>query len=108
MVMRTLFVWLIFLCSTASAAELRLAGIMHGASRTAIVNDQVVAVGDEIEGYRVVEIGDDRVVFENKAGRVTQYLQEQADHKAPAARPVQAAVTVPVAAPKAPANPLTP
>ena len=41
--------------------SLRLSGIMNGEEPTAIINDQILAVGDSVEGVRIIEIGSDFV-----------------------------------------------
>jgi hypothetical protein len=47
----------------------RLSGIGRGAARRAIVNGQVLKMGDGIEGYRVVAIEADFIVLEDDAGK---------------------------------------
>lgn len=61
----------------------KLSGIMQGETPTAIINDQILAVGEETDGCRVVEIGADFVVCEAKKGTVRLMLaQAQDDLKA--------------------------
>ena len=54
------FIFIFVLHSSACAQEVpKLSGIMQGEAPTAILNDQILAVGDETGGFRVVEIGSD-------------------------------------------------
>jgi hypothetical protein len=57
--------------------NLQLSGIMQGSRPTAIVNDTIVAAGDFIEGYLVVEVGPDYVVFQNDQEKVVRRLKEE-------------------------------
>jgi hypothetical protein len=74
--------------AAAGADDLQLVGIMAGSRPTAIVNDQVVAVGDSVGSQRVVEIGTDHVVFEGPRGRLTKHLKELETKETPKAAPV--------------------
>jgi|CXWL01.1.fsa_nt_gi hypothetical protein len=65
------------LCPSVFADDaLKLSGIMNGVRPTAIVNDQIVAVGDSIDGFQVFEIGADYVVCQNKKGNVELRLKQ--------------------------------
>lgn len=53
--------------SQASARKppgIRLAGIIEGEQMRAIINDQLLGIGDVIHGYRLVEISGRRVLLE--------------------------------------------
>src|ERR1041385_1296797 len=79
-------------CALAAAETLNVSGIIQGSQPTAIVNDKVVAVGEEIEGYRVVVIGQNSVTFENNQGKKTLYLKEEEKKTNPAAPKPQPAL----------------
>lgn len=50
--------------SAAGTRGLALSGILWDPTKPmAILNDQMVSVGDEVEGYQVLEIGTDRVLI---------------------------------------------
>ncbi len=84
-------------CAAVMAQEgLQLSGIVEGARRGAIVNDQIVTVGDSVGEYRVVEIGADHAVFENTKGKRTIRLKEL---DAKQTKPLRAGATPPVKPP---------
>ncbi|MCX8011536.1 MAG: general secretion pathway protein GspB, partial [Desulfobacterota bacterium] len=57
--------------------RLKLTGINYSAnSRTAIINRHIVAEGDLIAGWKVVEIRKDRVILELKNKRSSLYLNQ--------------------------------
>jgi hypothetical protein len=96
-------------CLSASAGDLNLSGIFQGNQPTAFVNDQVVAVGDRIDGNRVVEIGNDYVVFENDKRRFVVHLKEaKAVSIKPAVRSVTGATPPSVPRITPPAKPASP
>lgn len=88
------FVLIVLVHSSACAQEVpKLSGIMQGDSPTAILNDQILAVGDETNGFRVVEIGYDYVVCEGKKGLVRLSMaQEDSAKEKPKTKKSQAAV----------------
>lgn len=51
-----------------------LRAVLHSAGRSvALVNDQPLRTGDQLEGYRLVRIFPDHVVFKNKRKEVVLY-----------------------------------
>jgi hypothetical protein len=60
----------------ALADGFELSGIFEGRVPTALVNDQIVGIGDQVGGYRVVEIGGDYVIIEDTKHKVTLHLKE--------------------------------
>ena len=51
-----------------------LRAVLHSAGRSvALVNDQTLRTGDQLEGYRLVRILPDHVVFKNKRKEVVLY-----------------------------------
>ncbi len=95
------FVFLLLLQISAYAQEVpKLSGIMQGDAPTAILNDQILAVGDETNGFRVIEIGPDYVVCEGKRGVVRLSMDDEGSTKEkPKTKKTQAAA--PVKAPAA-------
>lgn len=77
----------------------KLSGIMQGDSPSAIINDKFVTVGETVDGYRIVEIGEDYVQCEGVRGALRLSLaQPEASkdrskkQKAAASAPVPPAV----------------
>lgn len=54
----------------------KLSGIMNGPQPGAIINDQIVRVGDSLDGLRVVEIGADYVLCQTSKGKIELRLHE--------------------------------
>ena len=83
-------------CAVVFAEEsLKLSGVMNGSTPTAIINDKIVAAGDIIDGYRIVEIGVGHVICQGKGGTINLYLKEST-------APQNKTKTAPVAKPAAP------
>jgi hypothetical protein len=102
------FVWFVLMTGSVSAEEIKLSGIMGGDRPGAIINDQIVTVGDSVGNFRIVEIGGDYVVAEGPKGRVTVRLKEE-KAAAPKAKPAPALFGKPAAPkPKAAAAPAAP
>lgn len=91
--------------NSACAQEVpKLSGIMQGDVPTVILNDQILAVGDETNGFRVVEIGPDYVVCEGKRGVVRLSMADEGQTKEkPKSKKAQTAAA-PVKAPAAAAT----
>lgn len=56
--------------------KLSLQGIWKGKETKAIINDQIVGAGEEVSGYKVLEIGENQVILE-KAGRKVNLKMEE-------------------------------
>ncbi len=64
------------LATTALSQELYLNGIVWDeASSTAIINNQIVAIGSEIQGKKVVDIMEDMVILEEGEHRIELMLK---------------------------------
>lgn len=78
------FALLLFSSLNVSFAEdLKLSGIMNGQNPTAIINDQVVAVGDSVSGVQIIEIAADHVVCQGPKEQWVLRLNEEGNSAAP-------------------------
>lgn len=79
MVLRILWIvtFAVVICALVHADEnFKLSGIMNGSAPSAIINDKIVGVGDNVDGCRITEIGADHVVCQTPAGTVNLQLNE--------------------------------
>lgn len=96
------FVLIVLVSRNACAQEVpKLSGIMQGDVPTAILNDQIVAIGDEAGGFRVLEIGPDYVVCEGKRGTVRLGMADEGSAKEKTKSKKAQAAAAPVKAPAA-------
>ena len=58
--------------------QLHLLGVLFREYRAqALINDRIVSVGDEIEGYHVADIGRDSVVLKNEKSTITLWVAKE-------------------------------
>lgn len=104
------FVLTVFLQNSSFAQEApKLSGIMQGDAPAAILNDKIVAVGESVDGFRVIEVGADYVDCEGRRGVVRLMLpQAQAASKKTSVSGSKPAGATPPSMPVAASSPSTP
>lgn len=88
MIFRILWVltFVVVIYAMANADEgFNLSGIMNGSAPSAIINDRIVGIRDNVDGCQILEIGADHVVCQGPGGIVNLRLKEAAAAQAPAA-----------------------
>lgn len=64
-----------------TAEQLKIEGIIYneGGTSEAIINDAIVKVGDIVDGYRILGIEEDKVIFEKDGKTVSIGLQKEGE-----------------------------
>ena len=99
MIFRILWVltFVVVIYAMANADEgFNLSGIMNGSAPSAIINDKIAGVGDNVDGCQILEIGADHVVCQGPGGIVNLRLKEAAAAQAPAAAKNETSKTGPL------------